>query len=76
MKYEYKCEDCDAIIMHEASMGSTLPKVKVCPKCKKNSCVYDFRQVLNSTINIPDHMKAGKDRPSYTKMPTEFKKYH
>jgi len=57
MIYEYKCEACEEITTIELSMQETIPKTIKCEHCaKKASRVWG-----NSTIKIPEHMKACSD---------------
>ena len=75
MLYHYKCTECETIIDHEAPMGDELPKKKKCPKCGTKTCTYDFSQVLNSTIKVPEHMQSGNENVKYNKMSRDKKTF-
>ena len=57
MLFEYKCEECGEVSTRLLSMGEEIPKSIPCEKCGK-----DARRVWgNSTIKIPEHMRAVSD---------------
>lgn len=76
MTYYYRCEECGTVVDHEQPMGEDLPKSKKCPSCGKMTAKYDFNQVLDNPIHIPENMKAGYEGFKYNKMPREHKRFH
>lgn len=54
MWYEYKCNSCGATTLIQKSMQEDIPAKIECEKCGKEA----NRVWGNSTITIPEHMKA------------------
>lgn len=59
MLYEYKCSECSNIEEINMPMKADHPKTVICSKCGKDC----YRNFLNSSVVIPDHMKAGQESP-------------
>jgi hypothetical protein len=57
MTFEFKCEKCENIDRLELSMMEDIPAKVKCTACKGES----KRVWGNTTIKIPDHMKAQSD---------------
>lgn len=57
MWYEYKCDACEAQTLIQLSMKDTIPANVPCERCGETA-----RRVWgNTTIKIPEHMKATSD---------------
>ena len=57
MFFEYKCEACNHITTIEKSIKDEIPRTVPCEDCSKEAS----RVWGNSTIKIPEHMKAYSD---------------
>lgn len=57
MYYEYLCDTCGESTLLQLSMKEDIPQKTPCGKCGKEAC----RVWSNTTIQIPDHMRAISD---------------
>ena len=57
MIFEYKCEKCDNIEERSLSFKDNIPSSVECSECGEIA----YRVWGNTTIKIPDHMRAQSD---------------
>lgn len=76
MFYDFICSNCGHKDIHIQSIKDEMPDSKECPMCG-GDLKYDWGQVTQSSIHIPDHMKAtSSPELDFNKMPRDRKTYY